>query len=214
MDNVNPDEKTFGQSRFENGYDYFKNYEAARAQAILSVNETALNQAVEVLADAERGKHSIFVCGNGGSTAIANHMVCDFNKGVRTGTSLRPRFHSLSSNVETLMAIANDISFDEVFAFQLDSLADKDDVLLVVSSSGNSPNVARALEAAARIGMKTIAMTGFEGGRARELAEISLHVANNNYGIVEDCHHSLMHVLAQFLRQREMDESEISKTKF
>jgi len=214
MSSVKSDDTDFGRTRYEDGFNYFQSYEAERSRAIGSVTQVTLNKAINALTRAVRDKHSIFACGNGGSTAIANHMTCDFLKGVRTGTGLRPRFQSLSSNVETIMAVANDISFDEVFSYQLESLGTEKDVLIVISSSGNSPNILRALEAARAIGITTIALTGFEGGRASDLADINLHIESNNYGIVEDCHHSLMHVLAQFLRQSDMDEAEIAASKF
>ncbi len=214
MNKVASDGSSLGKIKFGNGVDYFRNYEARRAGAMSSVAETELERAFQVLSEAVESRRSAFVCGNGGSTAVSNHMICDFNKGIRTGTGLRPRFHSLSTSIETIMAIANDISFEEVFSFQLESLADKGDVLVTISSSGNSPNILRAMDAAKTIGMTTIALTGFDGGGAAKRADINLHVSADNYGIVEDCHQSLMHILAQFLRQSAMSEEAIRAAKF
>jgi phosphoheptose isomerase len=102
-----------------------------------------------------------------------------------------------------------------VFALQLRSLGRPGDVLIAISSSGNSPNIVQALSWARDNGLRTIAMTGFAGGKAREVAEITLHVAAENYGVVEDVHQSLMHLLAQWLRQNHLtDPSSIGKQKF
>ena len=113
---------------------------------------------------------SVFACGNGGSASIANHLQCDHVKGIRNGTDLRTRALSLSTNIELFSAIANDLGYDNVFEYQLESLAQRGDVLLAVSSSGRSPNIVRALEWANRHAVETVAFTGFSGGAAKELA--------------------------------------------
>ena len=131
-----------------------------------------------------------FSCGNGGSASIANHMQCDHVKGVRTATDLAPRVQSLSTNVELLSAIANDLGYEHVFTYQLQSQSEPGDVLIAVSSSGRSPNIGRAISWARDHGLHTIAVTGFDGGVARELAEVSIHVECTNYGVIEDLHQS------------------------
>ncbi len=142
----------------------------------------------------------IFVCGNGGSASISEHLSCDHSKGIATNTNLFPRIHSLSSNMSLLTALANDNGYDEIFSAQLLLQAKKDDLLIVISSSGNSPNIVRALEVANALQMKTISLTGFTGGKAKELSLINLHIPVNNYGIVEDSHQILMHIIAQYIR--------------
>lgn len=176
---------------------YFHQLQLARE----TLDGEAIREAVMALQTAIRGDHAIFSCGNGGSAAISNHLLCDYLKGTQGGSSIKPRVHTLSSSVELITAIANDIGVEDVFALPLKSLGKAGDVLIVISSSGASPNILRALEAAASLGMTTIAMTGFQGGGAASLADISLHVASDNYGVVEDTHQSLMHILAQYLRQ-------------
>ncbi len=116
--------------------------------------------------------------------------------------------------MEMITAIANDISYDEIFVYQLQTLAEPGDVLLTVSSSGDSENVVRAAQWAKDQGLEVIAFTGFEGGRTAKLATINLHVSGDNYGVVEDTHQGLMHILAQFIRQNRMDESMIRERKF
>jgi D-sedoheptulose 7-phosphate isomerase/D-glycero-D-manno-heptose 1,7-bisphosphate phosphatase len=156
----------------------------------------------------------VFVCGNGGSASIANHLQCDHVKGIRVGTELHTRVTSLSTNVEILSAIANDIGYDAVFEFQLESMARPGDVLVAVSSSGRSPNIVRALSWAENHGMQTIAMTGFGGGDARRVAGVSIHVDAYNYGIVEDAHQACMHLLAQYARQSRMAADAVATTVF
>ena len=111
-----------------------------------------------------------------------------------------PGVVSLSATVELITAIANDIDYAEIFAYQLRNAARPGDVLITISSSGNSENIVRALAWARDNGLTTIAMSGFSGGRSATTADINLHVAAANYGVVEDAHQSLMHILAQYVR--------------
>ena len=145
---------------------------------------------------------------------MANHLACDHLKGGQTDTDLQPRVTSLSSNLSLISAIANDIGFDEIFSYQLRTLGDAGDVLISISASGDSDNVVRAVEWAKQNGLATIALTGFSGGRSGQLADIHLHVEGDNYGIVEDVHQSVMHILAQYLRFAAMPPGLIAQRKF
>jgi D-sedoheptulose 7-phosphate isomerase len=140
--------------------------------------------------------------------------LCDVLKGVQTDTKLRPKVVSLASHLELITAIANDIDYAEVFYYQLRTMAVPGDVLITISSSGNSENIVRAIDWARSNGVGTIAMTGFDGGRSAKLADIVLHVAAENYGVIEDIHQSMMHCLAQYLRQSEMSEELVRQRKF
>jgi phosphoheptose isomerase len=99
-----------------------------------------------------------------------------------------------------ITAIANDFKYEDVFSKQIEMFAKPQDVLVAVSSSGNSPNIINAINTAKQLGMNTIALVGFDGGEVSKLSDIVLHIKSNNYGVVEDCHQSLMHILAQHLR--------------
>ena len=189
---------------------YFEQLKAAGA----SIDADKLEAACALLSDTYENGGVLYVCGNGGSASISNHLVCDHLKGAQTDTNLKPRVVSLASNLETITAIANDISYDDIFVYQLKTLADKGDVLLSVSSSGDSENVVRAAKWAKDNGIKVISFTGFDGGRTAALADINLHVDGDNYGVVEDTHQSLMHILAQFIRLARMDEGTIKDRKF
>ena len=193
---------------------YFDAYAEELARAAKSIDPAMLELAAAALVDAYLRGGRIFSCGNGGSASIANHMQCDHVKGIRTATDLTPRVLSLSANVEILTAIANDIGYENVFAYQLQSQSEPGDVLLAVSSSGRSPNIVRALTWARGQGLRTIAVTGFDGGAAKSIAEVSVHVDCSNYGIVEDLHQAIMHALAQYIRQSRMSADAIAMTVF
>ena len=193
---------------------YFDAYAEEMSRAAKTVEPASLDSAANILLEAYLCGARMFSCGNGGSAAIANHMQCDHVKGVRTTTDLAPRVLSLSTNVELLTAIANDTGYENVFVYQLQSQAGPGDVLVAVSSSGRSPNIVRALTWARDNGLRTIAITGFDGGDAKKLAEVSVHVDCTNYGIVEDLHQTIMHALAQFVRQSRMSGDAISTNVF
>ena len=195
--------------------DYALAYAKAIQAAFASLDPAQLRKAADCLEQATARKATIFVCCNGGSAAISNHFVCDHVKGIRWGSDFHPKVASLSTNMEIVTAIANDIGYAYVFDFQLASLAAKGDVLVAISSSGGSPNIVNALRWARENGVTSICMSGFDGGEGRKLADIALHVEAHNYGVVEDVHQSIMHLLAQFIRQKHLtDSAEIGRIKF
>ena len=205
---------SFPVHQYPDGGSFGSAYAAELARALDSVDMAQIARAAEVLASAYDRDASVFACGNGGSASIANHLQCDHVKGVRNGTGLTSRVFSLSTNVELFSAVANDHGYDLVFEYQLQSLARPGDVLMAISSSGRSPNIVRALEWANRQGMATVALTGFSGGAARELATVSVHVPSDNYGIVEDAHQACMHLLAQYVRQSRMTPDDVTANIF
>lgn len=205
---------TFPDHKFSDVGSYAGAYFAQVAGAAASVDRGKLAQAADLLAKVYGAGGTVYACGNGGSAAISNHLVCDHCKLVQTDTDLSPRVVSLSATVEMITAVANDISYDEVFAYQLRSLAQPGDALITISSSGESENIVRAALWAKDNGIPVIAMTGFSGGRSADIADVNLHVAADNYGVIEDIHQSLMHILAQHLRQAHMDEALIGQRKF
>jgi phosphoheptose isomerase len=204
----------FPAAPYANAAKYFGAYAEEMVRAASSVDAAALTRAAAILLDAYTRDAGVFACGNGGSASIANHIQCDHVKGVRTATDLTPRVLSLSTNVELLTAIANDIGYENVFSYQLQSHSRPDDVLIAVSSSGRSPNIVHALTWARDNGLHTIAITGFDGGAARAAAEVSIHVECTNYGIVEDLHQAIMHALAQYIRHSRMTAEAISASVF
>ena len=205
---------SFPNKSYECLSDFADEYFFQYVQSSKEISHNKLQQAAEVLIATYKAGNTVYICGNGGSAAIANHFVCDHLKGIQADTAVRPRVISLSSNIETITAIANDIDYADIYVFQLRTLARENDCLITISSSGDSENVFRALEWGGKNNLKSISMTGFDGGRSANLADINLHVGGDNYGIIEDLHQSIMHILAQYLRLVEMDEGIIADKKF
>ncbi len=146
----------------------------------------------------------IFVAGNGGSATIANHYYCDLSKGATSNWKQnfdRYQVISLSSSSSYLTAIANDESYDEIFKQQLINLAQTKDILILISSSGNSPNVVKAAEYGNKIGMITIGITGFQGGKLIEICDYNAHIETDMYEVAEDIHSIFGHFLAVWLRE-------------
>ena len=204
----------FPATRYESAQPFFDTYAEETARAWKTIEPAALDRAAAILLDVYTRDAGLFSCGNGGSASIANHLQCDHVKGIRTATDLAPRVMSLSTNVELLSAIANDMGYENVFVYQLQSQARPGDALIAVSSSGRSPNIVNALTWARDHGLRTIALTGFGGGAARTVAEVAVHVDCANYGIVEDLHQGIMHALAQYIRQSRMTPEAISTSVF
>jgi D-sedoheptulose 7-phosphate isomerase/D-glycero-D-manno-heptose 1,7-bisphosphate phosphatase len=193
---------------------YLEAYAGEMSRAASSIDPASLDRAAEILLEAYTSGARVFSCGNGGSAAIANHLQCDHVKGVRTATDLVPRVVSLSHSVELITAIANDMAYEDIFVYQLQSQSGPGDVLIVVSSSGRSANIVRALTWARDHDIRTIALTGFGGGDAKTVAEVAIHVDSTNYGVVEDLHQAIMHALAQYIRQSRMTADAILSSVF
>jgi phosphoheptose isomerase len=204
----------FPAALYPSAASYFDAYAEEMARAAKTVDAEAFERAASVLIEAYTLGARMFSCGNGGSASIANHAQCDHVKGVRTGTDLAPQVLSLSTNVELMTAIANDVGYEHIFVYQLQSQARPGDVLMAVSSSGRSPNIVHALTWARDHGLRTIAITGFDGEPARAVAEVSVHVDCTNYGIVEDLHQAIMHALAQYVRHSRLDADTVRRTVF
>lgn len=171
-------------------------------EGLLAVDAAALERACEALQGAgEAGSH-VYAIGNGGSAAIADHLCCDLTKGADMPGCPPIVTTSLAANMPLYSAIANDLEFAEVFSRQLEWFGKAGDVLIAISSSGSSENILRAVRRGKDRGMTIIGLSGFSGGGLRDLADVSLHVPVNNYGVVEDAHQALMHILAQFITAR------------
>lgn len=172
------------------------------AETLLSFDKGPLAEVLAVFDGVVARGGTVWIAGNGGSASIADHTVCDCTKGTHVEGVAPFRTLSLASNVAMLTALGNDLSYDDVFSEQLKYYMTDKDALLVVSSSGNSGNVVKACEYAKSKGVPTIAFVGFSGGKLRTLADTVIHIEIDNYGIVEDTHQSLIHMLTQYMRAR------------
>jgi phosphoheptose isomerase len=166
-------------------------------EVAMDVNQPKIDEAYSLLL---KNMDNVVIFGNGGSAAIADHFCADFVKGVRFDTDLKPKCTSLTSNGPLLTALANDMSYLDIFQNQISY--HRPSLAIAVSSSGNSTNITRGLEFANFIGAKTIALVGFDGGKVLKdhLADVVIHINSNNYGVVEDTHMMILHSLVQKIR--------------
>lgn len=142
-------------------------------------------------------KKNIYVCGNGGSAAISNHLHCDFLNQVSKRSKIKPQVYSLVSNIEIFSAVANDYKYEDVFYYQCKNYMKRGDVLFIISSSGNSKNVIKAAKYARRIGCKVLSIVGFSGGNLKKISNHSIHIKVNDYGMAEDATQIIMHYFAK-----------------
>lgn len=164
-------------------------------ETIQALNVEEINQALNLMREAFERESTIYIFGNGGSSATASHYQNDFNKGVSEHTEKKFNFLCLNDNVATVMAVANDIGFEEVFRFQLKGHLKSGDVVIAISGSGNSKNVINAVEYAKEQGSAIIGITGYNGGKLKPLADVSLHAPVNSMQITEDIHMIFDHLM-------------------
>lgn len=145
---------------------------------------------------------SVYICGNGGSAANASHLTGDFVKGISYGLDKRFKMISLSDNQSTLMAIANDIDYRDIFVEPLKNFLKKGDLVIGISGSGNSENVVRALKYAKKRGVKTVALCGYDGGKIKRLADLNVHVPIKDMQISEDIHLIIGHCIMQVIMEK------------
>jgi len=179
---------------------YARGYLSYLAEVLGKLDERAVAAFIETLVQARERGAQIFFIGNGGSAATASHFANDVAIGCRSWD--RPfRAVSLTDNVPVMTAIANDYGYEHIFTLQLKTSLRPGDVVVAISASGNSPNVVNALEWAKEHGATTVALTGFDGGKLRQIADIGVHVetAKGEYGPVEDVHMVLDHLVGSYL---------------
>jgi D-sedoheptulose 7-phosphate isomerase len=164
---------------------------------------SSMNRVLTILNAARTQGATIYIAGNGGSASTASHWVNDLGKATRSKDKPPVRVMSLNDNVSWLTALANDEGYDRVFAGQLENFARPGDVLLLISASGNSPNLLRAAELAKARGVHTVALLGFDGGALRAIVEECLLIPSKKgaYGLVESGHSMLCHVLTTCLSE-------------
>ena len=184
--------------------DYISEYLEMEKKTIESLNREELLSVVNAFLDVYEKEGTIYVFGNGGSASTASHMANDYNKGLNEFLDKKFRFVCLNDNVATLMSIANDISYEEVFRMQLIGKLEEKDLVVGISGSGNSMNVINAISYAKEMGVKTVGLCGYEGGKLKALSDVVLHVKLNNMQIVEDIHLIFNHLL-MYVCQRHMN---------
>jgi D-sedoheptulose 7-phosphate isomerase len=164
----------------------------------------------EMLYRAYSDGKQVFILGNGGSASTASHMAADLGKNTIGPNMRRFRIMSLNDNIPLLTALSNDLGYDNMFAEQLQNLIQPGDVLIVISGSGNSPNVLKAMEYAQGRSAQVAALLGFGGGKASKLSDLNVVIDSDDYGVVEDAHLIVNHILVEHFRQRLASEQPYS----
>lgn len=184
----------------ENIEEFSKSYFSYLKEIFDKVSLSEIRSFVEILLDARENGSTIFFIGNGGSAATASHFANDLAFGANEYE--KPfKVLSLTDNVSTITALSNDYGYDDVFVRQLKIYSSKKDVLVGISASGNSQNLINSFEYASSVGIKTVALTAFDGGRMREISDYSVHVPTDKkeYGPAEDLHMILDHLVSNYL---------------
>lgn len=157
---------------------------------------------IRLLSNAYEKENQIFIFGNGGSGSTASHFACDLNKGISLGLKKRYKVICLNDNIPTILAYANDRSYDDIFIEQLKNFLRPKDIVIGISVSGKSQNVIKAIKYANEIGAETVTITGFDGGKLAKEGKVSLIVPSDDMQQVEDIHLILMHMTMQILYKK------------
>lgn len=168
-------------------------------ESLSRLDKDSINEAINLMVKTTEEEKTIYIFGNGGSAATASHFQNDFNKGISEYTEKKFRFQCLNDNIATVLAIANDISFDEIFRFQLRGRLSEGDLVVALSGSGNSKNVLNAVQYAKERGNQVIGLTGFDGGQLASMCDISLNAPVNSMQITEDIHMIFDHLIMAVL---------------
>jgi D-sedoheptulose 7-phosphate isomerase len=176
-------------------------YQEKLNTALRAHDWTNFNVLLETLHRCWRQNRQVFLCGNGGSAANAIHLANDLLYGVDKATGRGMRVTSLAANTSVLTCLANDVSYEDIFSQQLRVLANAGDVLIVLSGSGNSPNVVRALMTAHELALETFAILGFTGGQCLALADYPIYFPVHDMQVAEDLQTIVGHLAMQWLSQ-------------
>ena len=185
--------------------EYLAQYSAEINRVLAGLDSGQFRKFIDILIDAYKNDKQVFIAGNGGSAGTANHFVCDFGKNAVPFTGTGPgrrrfRIISVCDNIEKITALGNDIAFEEIFRQQLINLMNEGDVFIVISASGNSPDIVKACEYAKEKKARIIALAGFNGGKIKNFAEASLIVPLESYEQIEDVHLIIMHMVVCYFK--------------
>lgn len=184
--------------------EFTKSYIKNLKDLLDKVDENVVEEIIEKIDKCVKSKSRFYVIGNGGSSATVSHMANDLGVGLKRRDIISLDIISLGDNSPVVTAVANDIGYDNIFYMQLKDIMKPEDVLLAISCSGNSPNIVKAVEYAKEVGSKVIGVSGFDGGKLKEMSDIKFHVdaPKGEYGLVEDVHMILDHIIYSYYIQR------------
>lgn len=160
----------------------------------------AISKIIDLLEKTQENRSSVYVIGNGGSSATASHMANDLNVGLKRRGIRKFNVISLADNSPVITAISNDIGYENIFYMQLEDVLRPEDLIIAISCSGNSPNITKAVKYAKEVGSQIVGCTGFDGGELKQLSDVCFHVdaPKGEYGLVEDMHMILDHIIYSY----------------
>lgn len=179
--------------------DFIRKYIESVTETLNRIDIESIDKAIQLIEKTVESEGNIYVIGNGGSAATASHLKSDFSNTVGYLNGKRINIHNLTDNISVITAIANDYSYDLVFKKQLEDRLKTGDLLIAISGSGNSKNILKAVEYANEMRVATLAMTGFDGGRLKDLKQLNMHVPINDMQISEDIHLLFNHLITNIL---------------
>lgn len=179
---------------------FVNKYKKSLIELIEKIDTRVLEEIISKLDETEQKNGCIYILGNGGSAATGSHMVNDLGVGLKRRNIKNLKIQSLADNTPVCTAIANDIGYENIFYMQLKNILLKDDVVIAISCSGNSPNIMKAVKYAKEVGSTIIGMTGFDGGDLKQISDINFHIntSNGSYGLVEDLHMIVDHIIYSY----------------
>jgi D-sedoheptulose 7-phosphate isomerase len=186
---------------------FVKEYLNSLGKIIQDLEVKNISRVINAFKETHQKGKKIFVLGNGGSAATANHFACDLAKNVTKDEKNRFKIISLSENISCITAYGNDEGFETIFEEQLKNLIDDEDLTILISASGNSPNIIRAAEYAKKNNNTVIGITGFEGGKLKEICDINVNVLSDSYEKIEDIHLIITHIIVYWFK---MNKNEIA----
>lgn len=178
---------------------HIDNYFVKLKETIDRISKDDLNSLMNLLEKARNNGSTVFIMGNGGSAATASHYVCDFNKGVSLNQEKKYRFICLNDNIPSMMAYGNDMSYEDIFVYPLKTYFRPGDIVIGISGSGNSRNVVKAIEYANENEGISVALTGYDGGRLKQISQYNVHIPVDDMQIAEDLHVVLDHCMMKIL---------------
>ena len=179
-----------------------KNYISKEIEVLNALDAASIDTVMTAIMEAYHADANIYIFGNGGSASTASHFQNDFNKGISEHLDKKFNFVCLNDNIPTVLAIANDSGYEFIFEHQLKGKLKQNDLVIAISGSGNSENVIRAVEYAGQQGVKTIGITGYDGGRLAKIVDISFNVPIDDMQITEDVHMILDHLMMSVLMKK------------
>ena len=205
----------FPNKKYQNLKSFFNDYFVDLNLSLKSIKFENFKKIIMILKKNYIQKNrKIFICGNGGSAALSEHFACDHQKILFETKKLKPTIISLVSNSALSTAISNDVNYSSIFSEQLKQIAKSGDILIVISSSGNSKNVVKAIKWANKNKMTSISFTGFDGGVVKKISKYNLHIESNNHGVIEANHQSIINIISQYIKMEVLNLNQIRKVKF